>query len=51
MMSSLLFGVRASDPVTFVSVCLLLAGAATLASYIPAWRATNVDPVVALRQE
>ena len=51
LMSSLLFGVRATDPVTFVSVCLLMGGAATLASYIPARRATNVDPVVALRQE
>jgi len=51
LMSSLLYGVRATDPVTFASVCLLMGGAATLASYIPARRATNVDPVVALRQE
>jgi len=51
LITSLLYGVRATDPVTFASVCLLMGGAATLASYIPARRATNVDPVVAPRQE
>ena len=51
LITSLLYGVRATDPVTFASVCLLMGGAATLASYIPVRRATNVDPVVAPRQE
>jgi putative ABC transport system permease protein len=49
-MESLLFGVTATDPVTFVVVSALLAAIAALASYIPARRATRVDPVRVLRQ-
>lgn len=49
--SQLLYGVRGSDPPTFVAVVLLLIGVAVLACYIPALRATRVDPLIALRYE
>ena len=51
VMASLLFGVSARDLVTFSTVPLLLVATAMLASYVPARRATRVDPVVPLREE
>jgi putative ABC transport system permease protein len=50
-MATLLFGVTPTDPVTFAAVSMLLGGIAAAASYIPARRATRVDPVVVLRRE
>ena len=51
LMSSLLFGVKATDLATFAIVAGLLSAVAALACFIPARRATRVDPIVALRSE
>jgi putative ABC transport system permease protein len=51
MMSRLLYGVRATDPLTYAGVILVVSGVALLASYIPARRVSRIDPVAALRCE
>ena len=51
VMTSLMYGVSVTDPVTFISVSLLLIFISVLASYIPARRAAKIDPMVALRSE
>jgi len=49
LIRSLLFGVEATDPITFAGISLLLAMIALLASYIPAQRAARIDPLISLR--
>jgi putative ABC transport system permease protein len=51
LMSAMLFGVRPTDRLTFAAVSIVLVFASLLASYVPARRATKVDPIVALRYE
>ena len=51
VLSGFLFGIKPTDPITFLAIPMLLATVALLASYIPARRATKVDPLIALRDE
>ena len=51
VVKSLIFGVRATDPLTFVGVALLLVAVGIFATIIPAYRATRVEPVRTLREE
>ncbi len=51
LIKTLLFEVSATDPVTFVVIAILLAGVSLMACYLPARRATKVDPIIALKYE
>ena len=49
--ASLLFGVSPLDPLTYVGVVVVMLGVASVASWVPAWRAARVDPAITLRAE
>ena len=51
VMSTMLYQVSANDPLTFVAVALTLVATGVLAAFVPAWRASRSDPMVALRVE
>ena len=51
VMTTLLYGITATDPLTFVSICFIIGAIALIASYVPANRATKVDPLVAIRYD
>lgn len=51
LLSGILWGVSATDPLTFATVSLFLIVVAALATYVPAWRASRIDPMECLRQE
>ena len=50
-LQTLLFDIKPTDPLTFGGLTILLAGVALLASFVPAWKASRIDPLVALRHE
>jgi len=51
LMTTMLFGVEPTDPLTFISLAALLIGVGLVACYVPGRRATRIDPLVALRYE